>query len=67
MSEFDTRRFLIGWSIGFPERKFATMVYLSHLPMKHKGYSIEAFDGTSELFVLSPDGCVVTNAKYYEV
>mgnify|MGYP003119469135 FL=1 len=65
MSEFDTRRFLIGWKDG--SKEFATMVYLSQVPTTHKGYSIDAFTGTSELFVMSPDGGVIGNAKAYEV
>jgi len=65
MSEFDTRRFLIGWKDG--NKEFATMVYLSQVPTKHQGYSIDALTGTSDLFVISPNGGVIGNAKAYEV
>ena len=65
MSEFDTRRFLLGWKDG--SKEFATMVYLSQVATKDQGYSIDAFTGTSDLFVISPDGGVIGNAKAYEV
>jgi len=42
-------------------------VWLCQVPTKHKGYSIHTLDGTSDLFVVSPDGGVVGNAKSYEV
>ena len=65
MSEYDTRRFLVGWKDK--EQEYATMVYLSQVPTTHKGYSIDAFTGTSELFVMSPEGGVIGNARAYEV
>jgi len=65
MDSFEQRRFLVGWSDDGKE--YATMVWLSQVPTEHKGYSIDALDGTSDLFVVAPGGGVVGNAKSYEV
>jgi hypothetical protein len=65
MEEYNQRRFLVGWSDD--GKDYATMVWLSNMPAKWKGYSIQALHGTSDLFVLSPDGGVIGNAKSYEV
>ena len=65
MADFEERRFLVGWSDD--GRDYATMVWLCQVPTNHKGYSIHTLDGTSDLFVVAPDGGVVGNAKSYEV